>query len=104
MKIQRYMTKGIQETLPIQLQFFLWELQMNLRATKKDIDYLQVYHLSTIAKDSKTFQVIHHKAEKPPYNAVYCLESEICFNDKIYIISDKYEDSLVETMLFASEY
>lgn len=38
--IQRYMTKGIQETLPIQLQFFLWELQMNLRATKKDIDYL----------------------------------------------------------------
>ncbi|WP_312048019.1 DUF960 family protein [Anaerotignum sp.] len=104
MKIQRYMTKGIQENLPIQLQFALWELQMNLRATEKDIDYLQVYHLSTIVKNSKTFQMIHHEAEKPKYSAVYCLESEICIKDKIYIITDHHEDSLVETMLFASEY
>ena len=77
---------------------------MNLRATEKDIDYLQVYHLSTIVKDSKTFQMIHHEAEKPKHSGVYCLESEICLNDKIYIITDYYEDSLVETMLFASEY
>lgn len=41
MKIQRYMTKGIHENLPIELQFFLWDLQMKLRAPKKDINYLQ---------------------------------------------------------------
>lgn len=104
MKVQRYMTKGIQESLPIEVQFFLWELQMNLRATKKDIDYLQVYRLSTIVKDCKTFQVIHHEAEKPKHSAMYCLEAESCIKDKIYIITDNYEDSLVETMLFASEY
>ena len=86
MKVQRYMTKGIQEFLPIEVQFFLWELQMNLRATEKDIDYLQVYHLSTIAKDCKTFQVIHHEAEKSKHSAMYCLEAEICVKDKIYII------------------
>jgi Staphylococcal protein of unknown function (DUF960). len=104
MKIQRYMTKGIQETLPIELQFFLWELQINLRATKKDIDYLQIYKLSTISKGFCTLQVIHHEAENPKYNAFYYLEPEKCMEDKIYIITDNYEDYSVETMLFASEY
>lgn len=104
MKVHRYMTKGIQESLPIEVQFFLWELQMNLRATKKDIDYLQVYRLSTIVKDYKTYQVINHEAEKPKHSAMYFLKTKIYIKDKIYIITDHHEDSLVETMLFASEY
>lgn len=104
MKIQRYMTKGIQTTIPVELQFFLWELQTKLRSSQKEIDYLQIFSLSFVSKQCKTIQVIHHEAEQPKYNAVYYLELNQCVKDKIYIITDDYGDCLVETMLLASEY
>jgi len=104
MKIQRYMTKGIQETIPVELQFFLWELQVTLRATQKDIDYLQIYSLSPIRKHSKTIQVVQHEAEQPKYDTTHYIELKQCIEDKIYIITDIYEDHLVETMLLATEY
>lgn len=104
MKIERYMTKGIQENLPIEIQLFLWELQSNLRQKEKEIDYLQVYKLSAISNQCNILQVIHHEAEEPKHEANYYLIVNQCIEAKIYIITDDYEEYLVETMIFASEY
>ncbi len=98
--IKRYMTIGIQNEISPELQFFLWEIQINKRKEGQKFDYLQIYKLS---KGSNSLQVIEHTAEEPKHHDVYYVETTNPIEGKIYIITDEYEDFLVETMLFPSE-
>ena len=98
--INRYMTMGIQKEISSELQFFLWELQIMKRGESKKFDYLQVYKLS---KGSDSLQVIEHTAEIPKHQDIYYVEIPNLIEGIIYIITDEYEDCLVETMLFPSE-
>ena len=99
-KIERYMTRGIQANVPMEIQLFLWELQMAIRKNSKEIDYLQVYRLK--AEEGK--QRIIHTSEEPEYKKEYVIQVEEPVTTKIYIIEDDYGDKLVETMLLAEEY
>ena len=38
-KIERYMTRGIQADIPMEIQIFLWNLQTEIRKNSKEIDY-----------------------------------------------------------------
>lgn len=40
---KRYLTRGVNDTIPFEIQLFLWEAVDNMPAPK---DYLQVFNLS----------------------------------------------------------
>ena len=94
------MTVGIQKEIPQELQFFLWELQINKRKETENLDYLQIYSLSRL---SSSLQAIEHTAEVPKHHDIYYIETAKPIDHKVYIITDEYDDCLVETMLFPSE-
>ena len=91
---KRYLTRGIDELIPLELQMFLWNAIDNMSVPK---DYLQVFELTT--RDE--VQYIFHKAEQPAYEITYILPAvKNTVNAKIYCIDS--EDYC--TMLLAKEY
>ncbi len=99
-KIERYMTRGIQADVPMEIQLFLWELQTEIRKNGKEMDYLQVYDLEVENGNQK----IIHTSEEPAYEKEYVIQVGEPVVAKIFIIEDDYGDKLVETMLLAEEY
>ena len=90
---QRYLTCGVDNTIPLELQLFLWECVDRLPEPK---DYLQVFELSP----SDTMQSIIHSSEEPEYRQVYMIPSDKPIAEKLYIIDDGDQS----TMLLSSEY
>lgn len=90
----RYLTRGIDDTIPIELQMFMWEAIDRMPEPK---DYLQVFRLSNI----NGLQVIEHTSEQPEYKMQYILaETSKTVTAKVYVIdSEEYC-----TMLLAEEY
>lgn len=99
-RIERYMTRGIQTDIPMEIQLFVWGLQTEIRQNNKEIDYLQVYKLTVEGEKQK----IKHTSEEPEYEKEYVVQVEEPITAKIYIIEDDYGDKLVETMLLSKEY
>ena len=98
----RYMTKGISEGLPIEIQILLWGMTDRLRVVK-ELDYLQVFELETIGDREKgvLVQVITHSQEQPKYSRTYYIPmAGNGATGKVYIIDDGEH----ATMLWADEY
>ena len=96
----KFMTRGVHESIPIELQLFIWETFANMPAPK---DYFQVFDL----KIENGMQVIRHYSEQPEYDRTYILAAvEIPITAKIYVIDDYFEDEdkHISTMLLAEEY
>ncbi|MBP3268278.1 MAG: hypothetical protein J6M07_08160 [Ruminococcus sp.] len=96
----KFMTRGVHESIPIELQLFIWETIANMPAPK---DYFQVFDL----KIENGMQVIRHYSEQPEYDRTYILAAvEIPITAKIYVIDDYFEDEdkHISTMLLAEEY
>ena len=89
----RYLTCGVDSTIPLDLQLFLWECVERMPAPK---DYLQVFELSAAGP----LQSIIHSSEEPEYRKVYLLPFEKSITEKLYIIDDGDHS----TMLLAEEY
>ena len=90
----RYITKGVETTIPLYLQVIMWELVETLPGPK---DYLQVFKLS----DDCGRQKIVHLQEQPEYEKEHILiavDGAVC--DKVFVIDDETHT----TMLLASEY
>lgn len=100
MKVEKYITRGIQDKVPCEIQMLLWTLQSKVRRESKEIDYLQVYELSIKQGQQK----IVHRSEEPEYRADYVIEVDNPVRAKIFVIEDNYGDKLIETMLLAEEY
>lgn len=92
-KNSRYLTKGVQENISLELQIFMWDCIDNLSEPK---DYLQVFNLSVI----DSFQRITHTSEEPEYKKEYLIPSEKPIAEKVYVIDDGDHS----TMLLADEY
>ncbi|MBR4626086.1 MAG: DUF960 domain-containing protein [Ruminococcus sp.] len=90
---KRYLTCGVDSTIPLELQLFLWECVERMPAP---CDYLQVFELSP----SGAMQSIVHSSEEPEYRQVYMIPSETPITEKLYIIDDGDHS----TMLLSSEY
>lgn len=90
---KRYLTCGVDSTIPLEIQLFLWECVERTPAPK---DYLQVFEL----RPSGTMQSIIHSSEEPEYRQVYMIQSDRPITEKLYIIDDGDHS----TMLLASEY
>lgn len=91
----RYLTIGVDEKIPIDIQIFMWEAVDNMPEPK---DYLQVFNLTV----QNGLQVIKHTSEKPKYEMTYILTSLLtkAVTAKVYIIDDGDHC----TMLLAEEY
>lgn len=90
---KNYITRGISENIPLELQIILWDMVLSMPVKK---DYLQIFELSTNAN----VLTIKHSQEVPPYKKTYQLITFEPIDEKIYII----DDIEYSTMLLASEY
>ncbi len=90
---KRYLSRGVDDTIPIELQLFMWECIDQLSEPR---DYLQIFDLEKVG----TMQSITHRSEQPEYRKVYLLPSEKPITEKIYAIYD----NACSTMILASEY
>ena len=94
--MKRYLTRGINEQIPINIQLFCWQCYDAAKVTGK-YDYLQVFELKAIDKQT---QQIKHRQEVPKYKKVYQLRSINPIEQKIFII----DEGAYATMLLAEEY
>ncbi len=91
---QRYITKGVQADIPLELQLFMWECIDRL---PKNCDYFQVFELENLG----SIQRITHFSEHPEYRMEYLLPTIANpITEKIYVIDDRD----YSTMLLAEEY
>lgn len=90
----RYLTKGINEELPLNLQILLWSMIDTLLIEK---DYLQVFNIKVIRGN---LLEITHSQEQPTYKHTIQAAGEIERDMKIFVIDDGEQS----TMLFAEEY
>lgn len=73
------------DTIPVEVQMFLWSLLDELIAMSVEVDYLQVFEFS----GENGMQTIIHRQEEQPYQTVYQfskVEHPLC--QKIYVIDD----------------
>ena len=101
-KEKRYITCGIDERLPQELQHLIWtSVDMRVLLANEKIDYLQVF---TFKKFDDEVLAVHHEQEQPPILNVhytnYRPEYEEILHEKIFVIDDGDHS----TMLFAYEY
>lgn len=94
--MQRYITNGVYEQIPLELQLFCWQCYERVKESS-EYDYLQVFELKQIGE---YIQQIEHRQEVPEYNQVYKLRANDSINQKIFII----EEGNSVTMLLAEEY
>ena len=90
----RYLTRGVDAEIPLDIQIFMWEAVDNMPEPK---DYLQLFNLSV----ENGLQVIKHTSEQPKFDMTYILTALTkAVTAKVYIIDDGDHC----TMLLASEY
>ena len=94
--MQRYLTKGVNEQISIDLQIFCWQCYDAAKITG-EYDYLQVFELTVTADH---MQQIEHRQEVPEYKQVYQINSVHPIEQKIFII----DEGEYATMLLAEEY
>ena len=90
---KRFLTRGVQAEIPIELQLILWNCIDQL---PKERDYFQVFKLDV----SNGKQHIHHFSEQPEYSKEYQISTEKPITAKVYVIDDIDHS----TMLLAEEY
>lgn len=97
-KENRYVSRQVNETVPMELQILMWSMIDSLKG-KKELDYLQIFRLK-VKGDSIQIQ---HEQEVPHYKEQYEFKKlgfSIEHDMKIYVI-DSVDYS---TMIFAEEY
>lgn len=90
---KRFLTRGVQAEIPMELQLFLWNCIDQL---PEERDYFQVFKLDV----SNEKQHIHHFSKQPEYSKEYQISTEKPITAKVYVIDDIDHS----TMLLAEEY
>ncbi len=96
----RYLTRNVQEQVPVEIQLLLWEQVDEQRSAKLPLDYLQV---CTFARVGETLKLIVEQEQPKRITVTYLPWANDYLplpTKKIYLI-DSVEYS---TMLFAEEY
>lgn len=89
----RFLTCGVDSTIPLELQLFMWNCVDQL---SEPMDYLQVF----VLKPAGCMQSITHSSEEPAYRKSYLLPSDTPITEKLYVIDDGDHS----TILLAEEY
>ena len=92
----RYITSGIESSVPLYLIMILWEL-IDCEKQNTKLDYLQIFRLS---KENGKQRIVHEQEQPKPFKKTYVYRMPETFTGKIYAIDDRDH----ETMLLAEEY
>lgn len=92
----RYITKGVEEQVPLVLMMIMWGL-IDRKNQHTELDYLQVF---TLSSENGMQSIIHEQEQPKPFKDNYTLEMLQTFSGKVFVIDDGDH----ETMLLAEEY
>ena len=92
--MNRYLTRGVSNLIPLPVQLYLWLLYDQL--PKGERDWLQIFRITP----EENHLNISHEQEVPEYKRVHQICGVPSFSAKVYIIDDRDH----ETMLLADEY
>ena len=90
----KYLTKGVQDTIPIWLVRLMWFMVAAMEVSQQD--YLQVFRLQKTERGQR----IWHEQEQPPYLYQMDVPCTDAVDAKIFVINDNTHS----TMLLAEEY
>ena len=90
----KYLTRGVSQTIPGWLVILLWHLIAAMQTESKD--YLQVFRLQKTGQGQR----ITHTQEQPPYSKELFVPCTDAVNAKLFVI----DDGTHSTMLLAEEY
>ena len=97
---KRYITSGIENEIPAELQIMMWDMVDKLRHTNQKLDYLQIFVLRPVRESGVEMQEIVHKQELPWRMKKITVESGSPISAKIFVIDNI--DYI--TMLLSQEY
>ncbi|GLI56414.1 hypothetical protein PM10SUCC1_19280 [Propionigenium maris DSM 9537] len=92
---KRYMTRGFQQEISLELQLTIFQLIDELKIKSK-MDYLQVFELSK----EGYIQVLEHRMEEPEYKKIYRFAFTRPVTAKVFVIDDGDHT----TVMLAEEY
>ena len=97
----RYVTSGVADNFPIELQASLFSAIEQMREKVcGQLDYLQIFEIVTEVKGQKKFLHIYHMQECPEAKLEYFIPTDVEVNGRAYMIDDV--DHI--TLLLAEEY
>ena len=97
----KYLTQGVQADIPTAIQIAMWNMiEAKLQESGRELDYLQVFNLSSLVEDGRKYQRIEHNQEVPKFKYSIKLELDSPVTSKVFVIDDKTH----VTMLLAQEY
>ncbi len=82
---KKYVTIGITENIPIEIQNRIYCMIHNVCESLNEVDYLQVFELTSKSTDEGTFQVISHSQDVPEYSSVIKLKITKPITEKKYM-------------------
>lgn len=95
----RYLTRGVSETIPLEIQLFMWS-EVDKVVKNEKVDYLQVFEFRV-----KTNHIeIEHRQEDPEYKVIHRikkLDEYISLDGVLVYVIDDIDHS---TILLSSEY
>lgn len=102
-KENRYITRGVNEDVPKEIQLYCWQLiDKKAAKTEMKLDYLQIFELNR-DNQRQAMEVIHRQ-EQPffiNYHKIKITEALADFQiEKLWVI----DDSVNQTMLLPEEY
>lgn len=95
----RYITKGFQNTIPVETQLILFHMIDSIKDAHK-LDYLQVFDLTVEKYGNLNLQKIVQSQEQPTWSKTVYYPLENLVTAKVFVIDD--EDH--HTFLLANEY
>ena len=97
---KRYITSGVENEIPIELQIVMWDMIDENRQQGKDLDYLQVFQLKSTYVNGVEMQEITYSQEQPRRKKKITIKSDSPVSEKIFVI----DDITHSTMLLCHEY
>jgi len=96
----KYITRGIENEIPIELQTIMWNMIDQDKQQGKGMDYLQIFTLKSAFENGVIMQEVTHTQEQPPRKKKITIKSETPVSAKIFVIDDVTHT----TMLLNHEY
>ncbi|OTN88477.1 hypothetical protein A5819_000958 [Enterococcus sp. 7E2_DIV0204] len=102
-KRNRYVTKGVKEQIPKEIQMYCWQLiDKKVNEVEVTMDYLQILEFN-VDNHRQSIEIVHRQ-EQPffiNYHEIKITETLVEFQiDKLWIIDDSFN----QTMLLPEEY
>ncbi|HDK4804779.1 TPA: DUF960 domain-containing protein [Staphylococcus aureus] len=103
MNTNRYITRGINESIPLDLQILLWNM-VKERDNQPHTDYLHIFRL----QEDENILSITHEQEQPAYKLEYhyinYVKNQNTLPKKVYVIRENDVDVFYYVMLLPEEY